>query len=456
MNQSSSLQSTHRGPIVAVDSPDYDETRKLYNAMIDKRPALIARCADVADVISAVKFAHQNSLTVAVRGGGHNGGGLGSVDDGLMIDLSLMRGVRVDPMSRTALVAGGARFGDVDHATHAFGLAVPSGIISTTGVGGLTLGGGLGYLTRKYGLTIDNLLSVDMVLADGSFVIANADNNTDLFWAVRGGGGNFGIVTSFTFRLHPVSTVVAGPTLWQLEDAAEVLKFYREFMVNAPEDLYGFFAFLTVPNVAPFPQELWLKKVAAVVWCYLGSPQEAEKLLAPFRKIGKMALYGVQPLPYPAMQSMFDMFYPPGHQWYWRADFVKEINDKAVELHVKNANKLPTPNCTMHLYPIDGAASRVPSNETAWAYRDAKWAEVIVGVDPNPSNAKVIKDWTVSYWEDLHPYSMGAAYVNFMMDEGAERIRATYRENYPRLAEVKKRYDPENFFHVNQNIKPTT
>ena len=448
------LRSVLRGPVLLPDSPGYDETRKLYNAMIDKKPSVIARCNDVADVISAIKFGHENSLTVAVRGAGHNGGGLGSVDNGLMIDLSLMRGVRVDPETRTAQVAGGAQLGDVDHATHAFGLAVPAGIISTTGVGGLTLGGGIGHLSRKYGLTIDNLLSVDVVLADGSFVTASADKNKDLFWAVRGGGGNFGVVTSFTFRLHPVSTVVAGPTFWPIGDAAEVLKFYREFIVKAPQELNGFFGFLTVPNVPPFPEELRLKKVAAVVWCYLGSPQEAEKLLAPFRKVGKMAMYGLQSMPYPTLQTLFDGIYPPGHQWYWRADFVKEINDKAVELHVKNGNKLPTPGSTMHLYPIDGAASRGSNKDTPWAYRDGKWAEVIVGVDPDPAKAKIIKDWSISYWEDLHPYSMGGAYVNFMMDEGQERVQATYRDNYARLAQLKKKYDPNNFFHVNQNIKP--
>jgi hypothetical protein len=455
MQSIDSLQSILRGTVVVPSSPEYDETRKLYNAMIDKKPAVIARCKDAADVISAVKFGHENSLAVAVRGGGHNGGGLGSVDNGLMIDLSLMRGVRVNPESRTAEVAGGAQFGDVDHATHAFGLAVPAGIISTTGVGGLTLGGGVGHITRKYGLTIDNLLSADMVLADGSFVTTSADKNKDLFWAVRGGGGNFGVVTSFTFRLHPVSTVVAGPTFWPIEDAAEVLKFYREFIVKAPEELNGFFGFLTVPNGPPFPEELRLKKVAAVVWCYLGSPKEADELLAPFRKVGKMAMYGLQPMPYPTLQSLFDGIYPPGHQWYWRADFIKEINDRAVELHVKNGNRLPTPGSTMHLYPIDGAASRVPRNDTPWAYRDAKWAEVMVGVDPDPANAKVIKDWAVSYWEDLHPFSMGGAYVNFMMDEGQERVQATYRDNYSRLVQVKKMYDSGNFFHVNQNIKPT-
>ncbi len=449
------LRTTLRGPVVTPEGSDYDETRKLYNAMINKRPAAIARCRDVADVIQAVKFGREQGLDIAVRGGGHNGGGLGSVDNGLMVDLSLMRGVKIDPASKIGVVEAGCQLGDYDHAAHAFGLATPAGIISTTGVGGLTLGGGIGHLTRKYGLTIDNLLSVDMVLADGSFVTASADANKDLFWAVRGGGGNFGVVTSFTFRLHPAGTVIAGPTFWPIAQAEEVLKWYREFIPDAPEELNGFFAFLTVPPVAPFPQELWSKKVAAVVWCYLGSQEKADRLLAPARKVGKMAMYGLGPVPYPALQSTFDGLYPPGHQWYWRADFVKEINDKAVEQHLKNANKLPTPQSTMHLYPINGAASRVGNKDTPWAYRDGNWAQVIVGVDPDPSKAKLLRDWTVSYWEDLHPYSMGGAYVNFMMEEGQERVQATYGENYRRLASLKARYDPKNLFHVNQNIKPS-
>ena len=423
--------------------------------MIDKRPAIIVRCNDVADVIAALKFGKDQGLDIAIRGAGHNGGGLGSVDGGLMLDLSLMRGVRIDPESRTGTAQGGCQLGDYDHAAHAFGLATPAGIISTTGVGGLTLGGGIGHLTRKYGLTIDNLLSVDMVLADGSFVTADVDHNKELFWAVRGGGGNFGVVTSFTFKLHPVDTVIAGPTFWPIEDAAEVLRWYREFLPNAPDNLNGFFAFLTVPPVAPFPQELWQKKVAAVVWCYLGSQEEADKLLSPVRRVGHLAMYGLGKAPYPALQSTFDALYPPGHQWYWRADFVKEISDAAVEKHVANGNRLPTPQSTMHLYPIDGAASRMGNSETPWAYRDGKWAQVIVGVDPDPAKAQLLKNWAVSYWEDLHPYSMGGAYVNFMMDEGQERVQATYRDNYAKLAKVKARYDQLNLFHVNQNIKPS-
>ena len=445
-----------RGTLLLPENEQYDETRKLYNAMIDKKPSVIARCRDVADVSAAIRFGKEEGLEIAVRGGGHNGGGLGSVDNGLMIDLSMMRGIRVSPSERIARAEGGSVLGDLDHATHLFGLATPGGIISTTGIGGLTLGGGLGYLTRRYGLTIDNLLSADIVLEDGSFLTVDEDHDKDLFWAIRGGGGNYGVVTSFGFRLHPVKNVIAGPTLWSFDQSEEVLKFYREFLPHAPEDLNGFFAFLTVPQMAPFPTELQGRIAAGIVWCYTGPKEEAPKAFEPIRKIGNIGMFGVQEMPYPALQSMFDGFYPPGLQWYWKADFVSEMNDEAVERHIMNAKKLPTPASTMHLYPIDGAASRVGRNDTPWAYRDAKWAEVIVGVDQNAANRGLIRDWARDYWEDLHPYSMGGAYVNFMMDEGQERVRATYLENYERLSNLKRRYDPNNLFHVNQNIMPSS
>jgi FAD/FMN-containing dehydrogenase len=443
-----------RGELVQPGDASYDEVRKLYNGMIDKRPALIARCRDVADVISAVNFGREHELDVAVRGGGHNGPGLGSVDDGLVIDLSVMRGVRVDAEARTAQVAGGALLGDLDHAAHAFGLATPAGIISTTGVGGLTLGGGLGHLTRRHGLTIDNLLSADVVLADGSFVTASEEREEDLFWALRGGGGNFGVVTSFTFALHPVRTVVAGPMFWELDDAPAVMRAYREFLPGAPEELNGFFAFLTVPPVPPFPEHLHGHKVCGVVWCHAGAPEDLDGLLAPMRAVGTVVLDGLMPMPYPAIQSAFDALYPAGDQWYWRADHVKELPDEAIERHVEFARALPTPQSTMHLYPIDGAVHRVGPDETAWRYRDATWAEVIVGVDPDPARAGDLRDWAVGYWEAVHPYSMGGAYVNMMMEEGDDRVRAAYGDNYDRLARVKATYDPANLFHVNQNIRP--
>ena len=306
------LAAALRGPLVQPADPDYETARQLYNAMIDKRPALIARCADAADVVTAVTFGREHGLDIAVRGGGHNGAGLGSCEGGLVVDLTPMKGVRIDPEARVAHVAGGCTLGDLDHAAHQFGLGIPAGIISTTGVAGLTLGGGFGHLTRKYGLSVDSLLAVDVVLADGSFVIASADRNEDLFWAVRGGGGNFGVVTSFTFRLHPVSTVIAGPTLWPMDQAADVLRFYREFLPNAPEDLNGFFAFLTVPPVPMFPEALHRQKMCGIVWCYTGPPDQADELLAPVRALPALALDGVGPVPYPALQSVFDPLYPPG------------------------------------------------------------------------------------------------------------------------------------------------
>ena len=444
-----------RGELYAPSDEGYDDARKVYNAMIDKRPGLVARCAGVADVRAAVSLARDHGWTLAVRGGGHNGAGLGTCNDGLVIDLSLMKGMQVDPKARTVRAEGGCTWGDVDRATHAFGMAAPGGVVSTTGVGGLTLGGGIGYLNRKFGLSIDSLLDAEVVLADGTIVKASADENKELFWAIRGGGGNFGVVTSFLFRLHPISTVVAGPTLWPLEMTAEVMRFYDGFLAPASEDLTGFFAFLTVPPALPFPDHLHLKKMCGIVWCYVGPAEKADEVFAPVRAFGPPALHGVQPMPFPALQSAFDALYPPGHQWYWRADFVNELSDAAIALHADYARKLPTMQSGMHLYPVDGAVHRVGADETAFGFRDARWAGVIFGVDPDPANAERIKTWTVDYWEALHPYSAGGAYVNFMMEEGLSRVQATYRKNYERLQRVKKRYDPRNLFRVNQNIQPS-
>ncbi len=449
------FQDRLRGQLIQPSDDAYEPARQLYNGMIDKRPALIARCVDGADVMAAVTFARENDLLLAVRGGGHNGGGLGLCDDGLVIDLTAMRGVHVDPKARTARVAGGCVWGDVEHATHAFGLATPTGIISTTGVGGLTLGGGVGNLSRKCGLTIDNLLEVDLVLADGSCVTANANEHPDLFWAVRGGGGNFGVVTSFLFRLHPIHTNYAGPMIWPLARAKEIMQWYREFLPSAPDDLSGWFGFVTVPAVAPFPEPAQGKKMAVIFWCYTGPLDQAEGIFRPIRTMfGPPAVDFVGPIPHPAMQSMFDALYPPGLQWYWRGDYVKELPDAAIDKHLEFAQELPTPLSTMHLYAIDGAASRVGNSDTPWAYRDAKWAGVFAGVDPDPANADKIRDWTVRYQQALHPYSMGGSYINFMMEEGQERIRATYGDNYERLVAVKNKVDPTNLFRVNQNIRP--
>lgn len=451
----SEFKSRLRGELIEPSDARYEEARRVFNAMIDRKPRLIVRCADVADVIAAVNFGREHELRVSIRGGGHNAGGLGVCDDGLVIDLSLIKYVRVDPAAREVRVGGGCTWGEVDHAAHAFGLAVPSGIISTTGVGGLTLGGGMGHLTRKYGLTIDNLLAADVVTADGEFLVASADENPELFWAIRGGGGNFGVVASFLFRAHPISTVVAGPMFWDLEDAPAIMRWYREFVVNAPEEIDGFFAFLTVPPGPPFPEEIRLRKMCGIVWCYTGSQEQADAILEPLRSFKKPVFEHVGPIPFPALQSLFDPIYPPGLQSYWKADFFKELSDEAIAEHVKHASKLPTWQSTMHLYPINGAAGKVASGDTTWAHRDAVWTEIILGADPDPANKDLITNWAREYWEALHPYAAGGAYVNFMMEgEGDKRIRDTYGSNYDRIARAKAKYDPDNFFNVNQNVRP--
>jgi FAD/FMN-containing dehydrogenase len=451
------LAAALRGDLITPDHPGYDGARAVYNAMIDKHPAAIARCRDEADVVACVNFARDNGLEIAVRGGGHNAAGFGTWDGALVIDLSPMRGTTVDPSGHTVRVDPGCTWGDVDHATVAFGMAVPSGFLASTGVGGLTLGGGIGYLSRRFGLTVDNLLSADVVLADGSLVTASETENSDLLWALRGGGGNFGVVTSFTFRCNEIGeagTVIGGPVLYDFADTADVMRWYRELLPSLPEELSGWIGLITIPPAPPFPEELWGRKACAIVWCYTGPADRADEVLAPDTSFGSPLLVGVQPMPFTMLQSAFDALYPAGLQWYWRADFFNEISDAAIETHLKYGAMLPTGHSTMHLYPIDGAASRVPADATAFAYRDGGWAGVIVGVDPDPASAEAITQWARDYWEELHPTSAGGAYINFMGDEGQDRIKAAYRGNYDRLAQVKHRYDPDNLFHVNQNIQP--
>ena len=447
------LSEPFQGRLVEPQDADYDDVRSIYNAMIDKRPRLIARCADVADVIAAVKLGREQHLDTAIRGGGHNGPGLALVEDGLVIDLSGMTGIRVDPETRTVRAEPGCRWRDVDHATHPFGLATVSGIISTTGVSGLTLGGGHGYLTRKFGLTIDNLLSADVVLADGRLVHASADEHPDLFWALRGGGGNFGVVTSFEYRLHPVETVIAGPMFWPIEELETTLRWYREWLPQALEDVYAFYQTAEVPAVEPFPREIHGRKVCGLMWCCSGSEERANAAIQPARDVAEPIFEHVGPAPYPAVQSLFDDLYPPGLQWYWKGDFVREIPDEAIAEHLRFAEG-PTSHSLMHLYPIAGALPRVAAPDTAWAHRDANWSMVIAGVDPDPANTEKITRWARDYWKAVHPHSAGAAYVNFLMEEGQDRIQATYGPNHQRLREVKAAYDPDNFFHVNQNIEP--
>lgn len=446
------LKAEIRGQLILPGDADYMQECRLYNAMIRKRPGMIVKCTDVADVISAVNFSRENDLLTAIRGGGHNGGGLGSCDDGAVISLSGIKYVRVDTGTQTVRVGGGNTWGEIDHATHPFGLAIPGGVISTTGVGGLTLGGGIGHLTRKYGLSIDNLLEADLVLANGAFVTASEHHHRDLFWAIRGGGGNFGVVTSFRFQAHPVKNVYGGPTLWPIEKTPEMMAWYDAFLNSAPDELNGFFVQLKIPG-PPFPESLHHKTFCGVVWCFAGDEASAEEVFRPvlaqepvFQHLGSM--------PYPAIQRLFDGLFPPGLQWYWKADFFNESTEAARNTHLEFGLKTPTLLSQMHLYPVSGAAARVAADATAWAYRDAKYAGVIIGVDPLAENAPKISRWCKDYWQQLHPYSQGGAYLNFMMDEGQHRIKASYRGNYARLRQVKRKYDPNNFFRVNQNILP--
>jgi FAD/FMN-containing dehydrogenase len=451
-----SLVARLRGTVIQPDDPAYDEARALYNAMIDKRPRLIARCVDAADVIAAVNFARDQGVLLAIRGGGHNGPGLGSCDNGLVIDLSEMKSVRVDPTRRTVRVDAGCTSGDVDHATHAFGLAVPFGIVSTTGVAGLTLGGGSGYLTRQCGLTIDNLLEADVVLADGSFVTASKTEHPDLFWALRGGGGNFGVVTSFLFQAHPVDMVFAGPIFWEATYAKEVMRAYRDFIVTAPEELGIFVGLKSVPPVDPFPKDYWGRRACAIIGGYNGSADEGAKIMGQLLDSLPAPIFNwMGAMPFPAMQALFDPFFPKGLQWYWKADFVKSLPDEAIETHIAQAAKAPTELSLMHLYPIDGAVHRVAKDATAWTTRDASFSMVIAGIGPDPSQADALKTWGRAYWQAVHPYNLEGAYVNFMFDDEVQgRVQATYGDNYARLASVKAKYDPGNLFRVNQNIAP--
>jgi FAD/FMN-containing dehydrogenase len=444
--------------LVGPDDGRYDEARTLFNAMIDKKPALIAFCTSADDVAAAIRFARDRDLTIAVRGGGHNGGGLASVDDGVVIDLSPLKEVSVDPAARTVRVGGGCVWGEVDAATGPHNLAVPTGIISSTGVGGLTLGGGHGYLSRRHGLTVDNLLSAQLVLADGSRVTASADENPDLFWAIRGGGGNFGVATEFTFRAHPLETIVGGPTFWAIEDADELLAAYREWLPSAPRNVTGFFNFHTIPPVKEaFPEELHLRKVCGVVWCIDASDADAEAAMAPMLSVAEPLLHGVGRMPIAALNSAFDGLYGPGDQWYWRGAFLREIPDEAIRVNHEWNERMPGFKAGTHFYPVDGAVNDVASDDTAFGYRDATWSQVFIGCDPDPGKASAVREWTIGYHQAIVPFSAGASYVNFMMDdEGQARVKATYGANYERLAQVKAAVDPDNVFRVNQNILPAT
>ena len=443
-----------RGTVTLPGDEGYDDSRRVYNAMIDRRPAAVIHAAGVVDVIAAVRLAGERDLDLAVRGGGHGVAGFGTCDDGIVIDLSGMRGVRVDPMARTARAEGGTTWGDFNAATGVFGLATTGGIISTTGVSGLTLGGGIGYLARGFGLSIDNLISADVVTADGRLVVASEHEHADLFWALRGGGGNFGVVTSFEFALHPVAEIYGGPMFFELEDAGNVLRWFREFIADAPEEFGGFPAFQIAPPLPFIPEDRHGDTFLAFVACWAGPIEQGEAVLRPLRDVAPVVAEFVGPMPYPALNAAFDALVPPGLQHYWKANFVRELTDDIIDAHLRHGPDVPVVNSTMHIYPINGAVHRVGSSETAFAHRDASFATVIAGMWPDPAQNEANIAWVRDYYAATAPLSDEAGYVNFMTADDQDRVRANYGANYDRLVEVKRRYDPGNLFHLNQNIAP--
>lgn len=446
------LEETLRGQIIQPGDPTYEEIRKVYNGMHDRRPGVIVLAAGVADVIATVRFAREYDLLLAVRGGGHSAPGFGTCDGGLVLDLRRMRGIRVDPGLRTVRAEGGCTLGDVNHATYAFGLATPFGIASTTGIAGLTLGGGIGYLTRRCGLSCDNLLSADVVTAEGAFITCSAEREEDLFWAIRGGGGNFGVVTSFEFRLHPVADILGGPIFFPLD--GEVVSAYRNFILDAPEELGALFAF-TMAAPLPFLPEKWHgKPVSAVIACWSGAIEDGEKVLAPVKTWGEVIGAYIDRMPNPVLNSIFDALLPPGLHHYWKGNFARDLPDDAIEAHLEHAPRVPCIETGTFLYPMNGACQRVPSDGTAYAYREALFATVIGGAWRNPADNEQNMRWVREYDEALRPYSEGSGYVNFMASEDQDRVEINYGQNYDRLVEIKSRYDPTNFFRLNHNIEP--
>jgi len=448
------LRGRVRGTVIAPTDPLYDDARRVYNAMIDRRPTVIVRCTSTADVAAAVGFARENGLPLAIRGGGHSVPGFGTVDGGVVADLSGMRAVSVDPVRRTARAEGGTTWGVFNEATAAYGLATTGGIISTTGVAGLTLGGGIGYLARGFGLSCDNLVSAEIVTADGRIVTASEDENADLFWAIRGGGGNFGVATALEFRLHPVGEIYGGPMFFALKDAGTVLRFYREFIAAAPEAFGGFPAFQIAPPLPFIPEDRHGETFLAFVACWAGPVAEGERVLRPLHEVAEVVAEHVGPMPYPALNGAFDALVPAGLQHYWKANFVRELSDEAIAAHLSHGPAVPVVNSTVHIYPINGACQRVASDATAFAYRDASFATVIAGMWPDPAQNDANIKWVRDYYAATAPLSEEGGYVNFMAGDDQDRIRANYRGSYARLVDVKRAWDPDNLFRVNQNIKP--
>jgi FAD/FMN-containing dehydrogenase len=454
-----SLKVQIHGDVLLPSDDDYDQARKIWNGMIDKRPALIVRCTGPADVIDAVKFARTHNILVSVRGGGHNVAGKALVDDGMVIDLSKMRGIHVDPKSRTVRAQAGATLGDLDRETQVFGLSVPSGIVTTTGIAGLTLGGGFGYLARKYGLSIDNLISVDMVTAEGEFLTASKTEHEDLFWGLRGGGGNFGIVTSFEYKLQSIGPIVLGGMLLHpMEDASEFLRFYRDFIADAPDEL-AVVPVLRLAPPAPFlPEEVHGKPVVGVIVLYAGSIEKGEKLIAPLRQYGTPLVDGIGPKPFRVLQSLLDTSARPGLNYYVKSEFLPPLSDDVIDTLVEHASKITSPQSVVAGFHLGGAVSRIEEDATAYSHRDASYSLILntAWTDPNESEKHI--QWTREFWKALQPFSSGGAYVNFQSrDEGEDRVKATYgTTKFERLSKLKQKYDPLNFFRLNQNIRPAS
>ena len=450
------LRGQVRGEVIAPGDESYDGARKVYNAMIDKRPAVIVRCADVADVITAVKTAGKMDLPIAVRGGGHSVPGFGTADNALVVDLGRMKGIRVDPRLKTVWAEGGCTWGDFNHATHAFGLATTGGIISTTGIAGLTLGGGIGYLTRGAGLSADNLVSADVVLADGSFVTASEKNHPDLFWALRGGGGNFGVVTSFQYKLQDIKDIIGGAMLFEVEDAPKVMRAYNTYITNAPRQLGAFFAWQIAPPLPFIPENRHGNTFCAMIVCWTGPPDQAAKAIAPFRESAHVVAEFVVPMPYPAMNSLFDGLVPPGLQHYWKAAYATDLTDGAIEAHMKFGPKVPAVNSTVHIYPINGAVQDMAPEATAFGHREAKFAAVIAGMWPDPKQNEVNIRWVKDFYAALAPYSERGGYINFAAADDTDRVGANFGSNFDQLRKLKAKYDPSNRFRINQNILPAS
>ncbi len=448
------LAGSLRGSLVQPGDADYDEARKVYNGMHDRRPGVVVRCVDAGDVMAAVNFAREHGADLSVRGGSHSAPGFGTNDGGVVIDLSPMKGIRVDPSARTVRAEAGCTWGDFNHATHAFGLATTGGVVSTTGIAGLTLGGGIGYLSRGCGLAMDNLLSVDVVTADGQFLVASEKENEDLFWALRGGGGNFGVVTSFEYRLYPIKDIMTGIFVFPLDRARDVLEFYREYIETAPEEMGAYPAFLIAPPLPFLPEEAHGKTFCGIVACWAGALDKGEQAMEPIRQVAPTVGEMISPMPYPAINSLFDELMPPGLQQYWKGSFAGELTDGAIQAHLEQGPKIPTVNSAMHIYPINGACSRVSPDATAFSYRDAKFATVIAGVWSDPADHEQNVKWVRDYYKALEPHSSAGGYINFMDADDQGRIRDNYKGNYERLVDIKTKYDPKNLFHLNQNIKP--